>query len=502
VPAAAGLLVFAGSLGYSFSQDDFTGLARAAGLEPRLPGPWRWISLQAFYDVMRWGFGLDPWPYHLAGLLVHSACAALVGVFLLRWVSAPAAIVAATFYAAHAALFTAVYWIAALGDSLAVLFAVATLVVARRHGPARFLALPLFACSLASKESTLLLPLGLVAIAAAQPGPGSAGRRLARTARDPLHLLLAGCALGFGTILAVAAAHDPAFERTAAAPYAVAVGGNLWRNLLTYLGWSVNFLVPTVRGFSDAVDPDVFAWGAALAGLWLAGLGSGALRRRGWLPAGVLVLVLLAPVLGLRNHTYHYYLAAPLVGIAWLVAAGADLVLPAGAARSRREAPRAAGWAPLAVAVLVAAGLAWNGRTLVHRIETEPFPHYGLRADPTVDRALVFERVRAGVARGSVPPGSTLVFWSPARAVPGADPAAPESYWERNVRIALMNGLAVRLFFPTAARVEFARTRPPASAGQRYVVYGLDGRSDVFTPAALDSILRLAGAVEPGRPER
>jgi len=33
------------------------------------------------------------------------------------------------------------------------------------------------------------------------------------------------------------------------------------RNAITYLGWSVNFLYPTVPGYSDAVDPRYFRWG-------------------------------------------------------------------------------------------------------------------------------------------------------------------------------------------------------------------------------------------------
>src|SRR5258708_30348321 len=62
--AAAAAFVFRGTLRYGFSQDDFTGLARAAGPAPRLPGPWRWISQQLFFDAMRRAARLDAAAYH------------------------------------------------------------------------------------------------------------------------------------------------------------------------------------------------------------------------------------------------------------------------------------------------------------------------------------------------------------------------------------------------------------------------------------------------------
>src|SRR5207249_5152901 len=116
---------------------------------------------------------------------------------------------------------------------------------------------------------------------------------------------------------------------------------------------------------------------------WLAGLGSRALRRRGWLPAGVTFVAFLLPVLPLRNHAYHYYLYAPLAGAAWCLAAVADALLssgsrggskprgartrlPAGAdARASRRASSA--WM---LACAGAALLTLNGALVVRKIET------------------------------------------------------------------------------------------------------------------------------------
>ena len=80
----AGLIVFHRALAYFFSQDDFLGLARASGLAPRLTGPWRFLSHQAVFDLMRPLAGLDAAPYHLVSLALHATCAALLAMFLMR----------------------------------------------------------------------------------------------------------------------------------------------------------------------------------------------------------------------------------------------------------------------------------------------------------------------------------------------------------------------------------------------------------------------------------
>src|SRR5437879_3796567 len=83
--AGVAAFVFRGSLRYGFSQDDFVGLARAAGLAPRLIGPWRWISQQFFFDVMRRVAGLDAAAYHAVSLGAHALVSVLLYVWLTRW---------------------------------------------------------------------------------------------------------------------------------------------------------------------------------------------------------------------------------------------------------------------------------------------------------------------------------------------------------------------------------------------------------------------------------
>ncbi|MBI5709120.1 MAG: glycosyltransferase family 39 protein [Candidatus Eisenbacteria bacterium] len=480
--AAAAVPVFRGALGYGFSQDDFAGLARAAGLLPRLAEPWRFLSHQAFFDVMRATAGLDARPYHLASLALHAACALLLWVFLRRRLDGPAALAGAVFFAAHPALYTALYWISAIGDPGALLFALAALLALLRRDRWRWAALPLYALALLCKESVLLLPVAAAAVLGSDPDRTPAGRR---AWRDPVVLSLALVAAAYLVYYLAADAMGQHVGGTRGSPYGSGLSPAIAWNALTYLGWSLNVPLPLVRSFSDAIDPAVYPWGAVALLLWLAGLRSRALRARGWLAAGALTLAFLAPVLPLEHHTYHYYLYAPLPGIAWCLAAALDAAL----ARLR---PTAA-WV---TAAALATALAVNGAALVRKVESFPFGATGLRADPTVDRARIATNALADLRAAGLPRGARLLFWSPiAEGGVSATPSPRESYWERNVRAALLDGLAVRVMLPQVGGVEFVRAFRPAPEPYRYAVYRPDGKLGVATPAELDSLIRAnAGA--------
>ena len=475
--AIAAVFVFRGALAYYFSQDDFLGLARASGLAPRLTGVWRYLSHQAFFDLMRPLAGLSAAPYHAVSLATHAACAALLAIVLGRIVSRPAALLGAVFFAVHPSLFSAVYWISAIGDSLALLSALGALLLALRGDRLRWASLPLFGLSLLAKESTLLLPAVVVLAArTVRPAPkGTCGVVIGLGAIAILHLVASAAGDAFGVRTGL----------PGEAPYSIGFGAHIGVNALTYLGWTANFILPTVQGFGDAVDRSVFPWAIALFVLWLTGLGSRGLRERGWLAGGAAFALFLLPVLPLRNHTYHYYLYAPLIGAAWCLAAGFDHAL------SRRGNGTA--WV---IATACALSLALNGAMVVRKIETMPFVLPDLRADPTVDRARIAGNVRESLTGYAHATGETLLFWSPIGAMLGPQGEAlevfppRETYWERNVRGALLEGLAVRVMFPQVAAVRFVRVyQPTAGPHVRYAVYRPDGRLIVATSAAVDSFI-------------
>ena len=514
--AAAGAIVFRGALGLFFSQDDFAGLARARGFLPPLGGPWRYLSGQAYFDAMETLAGLNPLHYHAFNLLAHLACVVLLLALLRRHTAAPAACVAAIFFAVHPSLFTALYSISGVGEILALAFGLAAMLAARVAGPLRWSALPLFGLSLLSKESTLLLPL--VVAAERVGGPRSAGLasepKTATTSyhplRDPLLIGLAAIALLYVVSFLSADTFGLRGSLPKEAAYSLGWGSSLGRNLLSYVGWTVNFSALTVRSFSDSVDPRVFSYGIVGLLAWLVGSSWKALRDRGWVAAGLLYACFLLPVLPLRNHTYHYYLYAPMAGAAWCLAALLDVFVASRRqpAKARPERGRVKGKATRmqsavpqrrparltwAIAAVVGTLLTVNGAFLVRKIETYPFLRRELRADPTVDRARIARNVSDGLAAAHLPAGARLRFWSPAaiaeaRAA-GQDPAR-ETYWERNVREALLDGLAVRVLFPQVGAVEFVRTFPAVDKSHLYAVYGIDGRLKVMSPVELDSLIR------------
>ena len=132
---------------------------------------------------------------------------------------------------------------------------------------------------------------------------------------------------------------------------------------------------------------------------------------------------------------------------------------------------------------------------LVHKIEFMPFSVAPtLRADAVVDRALIAERAIADLRKSTLPAGTRLLLWSPiGRSLAGN---TGDSYFEQNVRTALFEGLAVRLFFPAVDSVRFVTAYRSMPEPYRYAVYRPDGTLRVASSAELDSVV--AGSA-PGR---
>lgn len=514
VLALATVWIFRGALDLYFAQDDFGGLARATGVLPRHSALWRYVSVQSFMDLFHPLFRDHPWPYHLVSLALHAGNGILLFALLSRRLSKPAALVGAALFATHPALFTTLYWISARADLMAASFALCTVALALRAGRERWLALPAFALSLLSKESALPLPavIGLLAWQNTRHRePAAAGTGVAWRL-DPLLAALALLSAGYAAYLALPrqVGITIGFDKDAA--YAFDFGLGSLRNLLTYVGWAADLpmLRPGLR-FVDREDPELFPFAAGvlvavgLLCLWPA------LRRRGWPVALASFLLLLVPVLPLRNHAYHYYLYGPLMAAGLCAAILAETLLslpitrpargePRPKPRSRVIRPTPSTRVPWAVAGLCWLVLTWNGARLVSQMENRPSPVYpGLRGDPIVDRALIAGRAITGLRQAAIPPGTDLVFLMRERValvgriVRGSGEEAPpqqEVYAETNVKAALFDGIGIRAMVPSVDSVLFASRPGPATSRSRYAIYAPTGEVEVFDAASLDSLLR------------
>src|SRR5438309_250625 len=275
----AALWVFRGSLGLFFAQEDFRGLAVAKGLLPRHEILWRYVSVQSFMDLFYPILGDEPRGYHWVSLGLHGANAMALFVLLHRRLSLAASFVAATFFAAHSTLFTAMYWLSARSDILATAFSLCTIGLALRRDRWRWLALVSHTCALLSEESVILLPavVWLVRDWASMDRSRS---------HDRLMLSLGAVSIGFAFYL-LAGRAGIGIGTGPSAPYAIDFAGSLVHNLLTYVGWVVDVAMkPSPLRFLDVQDPDVY--GMALGGLAVWGIGClvPGLRARGWVVAG------------------------------------------------------------------------------------------------------------------------------------------------------------------------------------------------------------------------
>ncbi len=473
--ATFGVGVFHHATRYGFSQDDWMGLARATGLATSLPFGWRWLSHQAFWDLAAGPLSQDAARAHAVVLAAHAFAVVLLVVLLARRVGAPAALIGGTFFATHFAQFTANFWLSANGDVIATLLAIATALAFARRDFTRWLAVPLFACALLTKESVLGLPIALAAISALIPNDTPRPSWW----RDRLLWTLSALSLAWLALL------RPGSSGAALGDAAYAIDARaILPNLLTYAAWTLNAWFPTVRDVSDRVAPEQYGWAFSLLALWLAACCVPGLRRRGVLAALGAYLALLLPVLMLGAHTYHYYLVIALPAAAGLIAALADF----GFSRT----PRVAAWS---VAVTVAALLACNGALLSDRIENTPFKAPGLRADAIVDRALIATNAVDGLRPANLPDNANLAIWSPQSQAMSANegvPAQREGYYESNLRAALLDGLALRVALPQVGQAHFVRAFDPADSLTWWVVMRYDGHLRATPPGELARVLARA----------
>jgi len=348
--AAGTLAVHRHTLAAYFALDDLILFQQAHGIRDWPVTLWRWLSGWAWFRVVLPVWDTQPFPYHLASLLLHALNAVLLHRLARRWGAGPlAALVAAGLFALSRLHFPALLAITSIGELLALTGLLAALLLAGppARGAAPYLAMAL---ALSAKESVLLVPFAVCL-------PGDARAGLAARVKTHARLLGAGVVLG-GVLLAAGVASG----RLGGSAYAVSLGENLLENLARLGGWSLDLLDPI---------PDLHAatQGAARLVLSLVCIVASALgfwRGSPLLRAGVAWWWLaVAPVLPLPGRTYLHYLYVPLAGLALASAAIVDALLQRG--RREARAPGRLAWG-LALAGLLAYGV-WSDVLLSLRLD-------------------------------------------------------------------------------------------------------------------------------------
>jgi hypothetical protein len=388
--AAVALVVFRRLAGAGFFHDDWTLLARGAGVLPPPPWPARPLAFDLYWRLLDPLPGYEPVVYtvtrfavHLAtGFVVSSIVRRLGGTVLAAWL-------AAAVYVLSPLAFEALYWAAAITDLLAnlgLLLSVLGLLRADRKGLALLLLGGVI--SLTSKETGwwLALAAGIVW--------WRSGRRSYLAAAVVL-LALTGFSL-----LATARGleHD----------YAWTAGAVPW-NLLRAGSWLVPRPLDLIRVWE--ADATTLATGA---GVWLAWLSWGVWRlrrQRDPVPSVALACALLAltPSLGLAGHMVPRYLLPVQAALAVSIATA----LPRAA---RGPLFRAA----LAAAAVVGLALmtGWQVDRLLDMRFRQGRPAHRLVAKDAMVRVTWRTLLESGAR-----PGEPLAFYRP----PG-DAPAPREY--------------------------------------------------------------------------
>ncbi|MCC6860980.1 MAG: hypothetical protein IT158_20600 [Bryobacterales bacterium] len=276
---------------------------------PAEHGTFRPFSERGFFFVFRSLFGVDALPFHIWMFLTQMANLTLLNWNVRRLTgSAAAGLLAALFWTAHPLLVTAVAWTSAYMQVLCGFCLLLAFHFWLRHvetGRRRYWAAlwVVFLLGFGVMETNLVLPALI----------GAHAWFFARRYFARALWLLAPSA-------AFVAFHMTLAPKQAAGPYSIHIDLSVARTLWTYWNWALG--AGAIR--TPGLPPGTVTGAVLLLSALLLGFAAWSAWRRRWLPLLFLLwfLILLAPVLPLRDHVSDYYLTLPLMGLATLGAWG------------------------------------------------------------------------------------------------------------------------------------------------------------------------------------
>jgi hypothetical protein len=382
-------------LRYFFAQDDFVlmhiavrdGWRAVTDFFSQAPGQFRPLSKAVYFGVMYRFFGLNATPYHAVSIILHVVNAILVFMLLRRvGITALASLIATTLFALSVAFFHVIAWVSCVQQLLGQCFMLASLlwgidylcsgsVVAKRMSVAAYV------LALLCVEQTFGVPLILATYVFLDRGTAISWPQLRRTVDTlSVHLALMVLYLVFiGVWKRVPQEGD----------YAFSLGLNVWVNLMSYLGWTLQFaaVLPTRMATGSVV------WGVSHVALALLFVYHIVKRRGRELLFGLFYfLVAVSPALFLSDHAFylHTYIAA--FGLLYLIALVADDVLA-----TRLFRPGRVRLAVLAIVLVTAAGVSIE---LVRRNEQyKMFDFLELQRSFVLRRASIARNIFDGILR-------------------------------------------------------------------------------------------------------
>ncbi len=320
LPALACLALYWPGLRAWFQQDDFAWLALSSSVKnggsllnalfaPMAQGTIRPLSERAFFLVFYEAFGLWATPFRVFVFLTQFANLVLLGLLAQR-VSRSRLIgfLAALFWAVNGGLAGVMSWTSAYNQvacGLFLLLALNRFVRYTETADRRYLA---------AQWAAFLLGFGVLEVNAVYPALAAAYALCC--ARPYLRKTWPM----FAVSAAYAALHFWAAPLHSTGPaYAMHFDGSIFRTLWTYWAWALGpARLPRLAGLA----PSVAVAGTVLLTVALVGFAAWKVKGKEWrvaLPLFWFVLVLL-PVLPLRDHVSAYYLTLPAAGVAWLLA--------------------------------------------------------------------------------------------------------------------------------------------------------------------------------------
>jgi hypothetical protein len=308
---AACLILYHYGLRTWFHQDDFAWLGQADYVatwrdwldvlfRPQAQGTIRPWSERLYFVTLRALFGLDPLPFRIVAFLTMFANLALLQSIVLRATkSGTAGLTAALLWVGSIGLATPLGWSSSYNQLLCAFFLLLALWFRQRG-------------RLALEWVTFLLGFGALEIGVVYPALALAYSWIYERERWRETLPM------FGASAVYAFAHRSLAPPLTEGPYAMHWDGSMAQTFISYLqtGLTGSFTHPRLYWMGPWARPVAGLAAGALAVVYLAR----AAWKRNWSPwfGAAWFVIVLSPVLPLRDHVMEYYLATAGVGLAWL----------------------------------------------------------------------------------------------------------------------------------------------------------------------------------------